>query len=118
MTSRFVTTTRDFVSREHSSGPRQTLTRLNRRHGSPSSPWKRPASLPAVLGREGRKTGRLPEQPARLGERAYSLTNRRPISSAIGALPASTTRASDSGIRSSELSTRIAATASWSQVAK
>ena len=36
----------------------------------------------------------------------------------MGALPASTTRASASGIRSSELSTRIAATTSGSETAK
>jgi len=61
----------------------------------------------------------LLEGPARQGGRlTYSLTNRRPMSSAMGALPASTTRASASGIRTSELTTRIAATASWSQVAK
>jgi len=79
---------------------------------------QRPASLPAVLGGRGTDTGRLPEQPTRPGKNAYPLTSRRPISSAMGALPASTTRASASGSRSSELSTRIAAIASWSQVVK
>jgi len=79
---------------------------------------KRPASLPAVLGGRGGETGRLPEQPARLGKINYPSTNRRPMSSAMGALPASTTRASASGIRSSDPRTRIAATTSWSQVAK
>jgi len=75
-----------------------------------SSLSKRPASLPAVLG--GGDTGRLPEQPTRLGNLTYPSTNRRPISSAMGELPASTTRASASGTRSSEERTRIAATTS------
>ena len=104
------------MSREHSPGPRQSLTKHNRGHGSRLSPLKRPASLPAVLGggRDG-PAASTADPPRWL---TYSLTNRRPMSSAMGALPASTTRASASGIRTSELSTRIAATASWSQVAK
>jgi hypothetical protein len=53
----------------------------------------------------------VPPEGGRKGIQSPSISL-RPISSAIGALPASTTRANASGILSSDPSTRIAATTS------